>query len=74
MILLKVGKSLDLLLRRVKYRISVDALASIHEFSMNSAQMSMEIRSTKNQLYKCILKKSLKFMSLGFKKFKENVI
>jgi len=39
---------MEIRLRRVTFRIQVDALASMHEFSLNSAQMSMEIRSTKN--------------------------
>ena len=34
----------------------------------------MEFRSTKNKLYKCLLRKCLKMLSLGFKKFKENAI
>jgi len=72
--LLRVGKSLETLLKRVRFRISVDALASIHEFSLNSAEMSMEFRSTKSKLYKCLLRKCLRMLSLGFKKFKENAI
>ena len=34
----------------------------------------MEFRSTKNKLYKCLLRKCLRMLSLGFKKFKENAI
>ena len=36
--------------------------------------MSLVFRSTKNKLYKCLLRKCLKMLSLGFKKFKENAI
>jgi len=72
--LVRIGKSLEAILRRVRFRITVDALASIHEFSLNSAEMSLVFRSTKNKLYKCLLRKCLKMLSLGFKKFKENAI
>ena len=72
--LLLKGKSLEALLKRVRFRITVDALASIHEFSLNSAEMSLVFRSTKNKLYKCLLRKCLRILSLGFKKFKENAI
>lgn len=71
---MRIGKSLEALLRRVRFRMTVDALASIHEFSLNSAEMSLEFRSTKNKLHKCLLRKCLKMLSLGFKKLKENAI
>jgi hypothetical protein len=72
--MIKVGRSLENMIKRVKYRIIVDALASIHEFSMNSIEMSLEIRTTKSKLKRVILKKCLRMMSIGLKKFKENAM
>ena len=46
----KAGKTLESIMKRVKFRVLVDTLATIHEFSMSSIEMSIEIKTCRNKL------------------------